>query len=131
RQLVFSAKIDAEIYRVLIDFTPIGPDTANARDRSLANRKGSVAIIAVFGRRRPALGAVARGRRLLFETSRPDQAAGRAHRAIDARDRRPFLRLEQSLLGKPSAFPVIGSAKQRAIDRVTGDCARGRADCRA
>src|SRR5690606_23688284 len=83
-QLVLAAEMDPELDRVLVHLTAIRPDAPDPRDRTLADGEGGIGIIAVVGRRRSALAAVARRRRIFLETGGPDERPGRAHRAVDA-----------------------------------------------
>ena len=117
----------------------VGPDAADAGDRSLAERDREAREVEVLGDLGAAASAAALaaallgGAGLLAEVGRPDDVAAGAHRAVDARDHRALgrggdLQGVEPLAGDPLRRRHRGD--EPGVDRGAGDRADGAADRR-
>jgi hypothetical protein len=116
-----------EIHRLAV-----GPDAADAGDRSLAERHGEGGVVQILGRldlaAPAALAAALRcGLRLLAEIRRPDDVAAHAHPTIEPRDDRTLGRRGDAQRVEPRALDALGG-RQRRDDPAVDDRADGGAD---
>ena len=133
-QLIFCSAMKPHLDGRKVEFSPVGPHTADKGDRALAEAKGKIAEIGVLLDLHSATTALAAGAfvgHLLLETGRPDQRAADARRALNAADGAAFVGSGYAHGGQTLPPDRPRTAEQGGIDHAAGNRTCGRPDDRA